>query len=165
MEAVREDFKRDTDVNIEAISLESTVMDFSVNEMRNGSTMVVTLLSAVLFLFSFLMVVVALIAMKFRISNHIETQMKSIGALQAIGYTGKQIVWSIVLEFLAVGMVGAVCGIGASYGIIRGLGGLITNSVGVAWRGGGHMPVSYTHLDVYKRQSFFRSGTTAMSRP
>ncbi len=139
VEAVREDFKRDTDVNIEAISLESTVMDFSVNEMRNGSTMVVTLLSAVLFLFSFLMVVVALIAMKFRISNHIETQMKSIGALQAIGYTGKQIVWSIVLEFLAVGMVGAVCGIGASYGIIRGLGGLITNSVGVAWRGGGHM--------------------------
>lgn len=137
--AVQQDFKENTDVKIEAIALDSKIMEFTIDQMRTGSTMVVTLLSAVLFLFSFLMVIVALIVMKFRISNHIETQMRSIGALQAVGYTGRQIVWSIVLEFLMIGVVGTLCGIGASYGVIQGLGGLISSSVGVAWSGGAHV--------------------------
>lgn len=137
--AVQQDFKENTDVKIEAIALDSKIMEFTIDQMRTGSTMVVTLLSAVLFLFSFLMVIVALIVMKFRITNHIETQMRSIGALQAVGYTGRQIVWSIVLEFLMIGVVGTLFGIGASYGVIKGLGGLISSSVGVAWSGGAHV--------------------------
>lgn len=135
VETIRQDFKDQTDVKIEAISLESKVMDFSINEMRNGSTMVVTLLSAVLFVFSFLIVLVAVIVMKFRIANHIEEQMRNIGALKAMGYTGKQIKWSIDIEFLLIGVGGTILGIFASYGILWGLGGLITNSVGVSWSG------------------------------
>ena len=144
VEAIQADFKQNTDVKIEAISLDSKVMEFTIDQMRTGSTMVVTLLSAVLFLFSFLMVIVALIVMKFRISNHIETQMRSIGALQAVGYTGSQIVWSIVIEFLIIGVVGTGFGVAASYGVIQGLGGLISSSVGVAWKGSGHVGYDLT---------------------
>lgn len=139
LEALQADFKAQTDIRIEAVAMDSKIMELTIGDMQSGSTMVVTILSAVLLAFSFLMVVVALIVMKFRISNHIDSQMQSIGALGAVGYTGKQIRWSIVLEFLIIGLSGTAMGIGASYGIIAGLGELITSSVGVRWRSGGHM--------------------------
>lgn len=131
------DFKKDTDVNIEAISMDAKAMEITIDDMRNGTTMVVTIISVVLFVFSFLMVIVAVIVMKFRISNHIDSQMRGIGALGAVGYTGRQIRWSVVLEFVIIGMIGTVLGIALSYGIIAALGGLITSSVGVTWRSGG----------------------------
>ena len=133
------DFKNSTDVNIEAISMEANAMEITIDDMRNGTTMVVTIISAVLFVFSFLMVLVALIVMKFRISNHIDSQMRNIGALGAVGYTGRQIRWSVVLEFVIIGILGTCLGIALSYGIIAALGGLITSSVGVTWRSGGHI--------------------------
>ena len=133
------DFKNSTDVNIEAISMEANAMEITIDDMRNGTTMVVTIISAVLFVFSFLMVMVALIVMKFRISNHIDAQMRNIGALGAVGYTGRQIRWSVVLEFVIIGILGTCLGIALSYGIIAALGGLITSSVGVTWRSGGHI--------------------------
>lgn len=139
LNGIRQDFKQKTDVNIEAISMDARVMEITIDDMRSGTTMVVTILSAVLFVFSFLMVVIALIVIRFRIANHIDSQMRSIGALGAAGYTGKQIRWSIVLEFLLIGLVGTVFGIVSSYGIIAGLGGLISSSVGVTWRSGGHV--------------------------
>lgn len=135
---LQQDFKEKTSVNIEAVSLTAEVMDFTCSDMKQGSTMVVSILSAVLFVFSFLMVLVAVIVMRFRIQNHIENQMTNIGAMSAMGYTGTQIKWSIALEFLLISLAGTVLGIAASYGIIAGLGSLITNSVGVAWRGGIH---------------------------
>lgn len=138
IEALRKDFKDQTDVKIEAAALDSTVMDFSIAEMRNGTTMVVTILSAILLAFSALIVLVVLLAIRFRIANHIETQMHNIGALGAMGYTGRQIRQSIALEFLVLGAGGAVLGILASYGILGGLGGLITHSVGIAWKTGNH---------------------------
>lgn len=133
------DFKNSTDVNIEAISMDANAMEITIDDMRNGTTMVVTIISAVLFVFSFLMVLVALIVMKFRISNHIDSQMRNIGALGAVGYTGRQIRWSVVLEFVIIGILGTCLGIALSYGIIAALGGLITSSVGVTWRSGGHI--------------------------
>lgn len=138
VEAIRQDFKENTDINIEAISLTSDVMDFSINEMRQGSTMVVSLLSAVLFIFSFLMVLVAVIVMRFHIRNHIEAQMSSLGAMSAIGYTGNQLRWSIAVEFLIISTIGTVLGTLVSYAVIAGLGGIIASSVGVPWTGGLH---------------------------
>lgn len=137
--ALRQDFQDQTDVKIEAATLESAVMDFSVDEMKNGATMVVSILSAILLAFSILIIMVAMLAIRFRIINHIETQMHNIGALGALGYTGKQIRQSIALEFLFVGLVGSLCGILVSYGLIGGLSTLITHSVGVAWKAGGHI--------------------------
>lgn len=135
---LREDFKNGTDVKIEAITLDSTVMDLSIEDMKNGATMLVNILSAILLAFSLLIVLVALLVIRFRIGNHIETQMQNIGAMEAMGFTGAQIRQSIALEFLILGAFGSALGILASYGIIASLGNLITHSVGVSFRANGH---------------------------
>lgn len=139
IETVRQDFIDHTDVKMEAITMDNEVMDISIDTMKAGATMVVSIISAILFAFSFLMVVITIIVMRFRIANHIELQMKNIGTLEAIGYTGKQIQWSIVLEFIIISLIGTILGIVCSYGMIALLGGIITNSVGVSWRSGGHL--------------------------
>lgn len=135
---LKRDFKEQTDVNMESISIDSRVMAFSIDEMRSGCTMLVTILSAILFAFSFIIVIVVWIVIRFRIANHIEGQMQNIGALGALGYTGKQIKWSIALEFLKIGLVGTVLGILASYGMLNLLSGLIVSSMGVVWKNGNH---------------------------
>lgn len=135
---LKRDFKEQTDVNMESISIDSRVMAFSIDEMRSGCTMLVTILSAILFAFSFIIVIVVWIVIRFRIANHIEGQMQNIGALGALGYTGKQIKWSIALEFLMIGLVGTVLGILASYGMLNLLSGLIVSSMGVVWKNGNH---------------------------
>lgn len=136
-EQLRRDFQKETDVEIGAVSLDVDVMDLSLAEMRSGSTMVVTILSVVLFAFSFLMVAVAVIVMRFRIINHIEIQMADIGAMQAIGYTGRQIQASIVMEFIVIGLGASVLGICGAGAIIAGLSHLITSTVGVRYVSGG----------------------------
>ena len=139
LSALQQDFKDDTGISIEAIAMDAKIMEFTLDEMKNGCTMIVTIISAVLLAFSCLMTLVAILVMKFRTSNHIETQMVNIGALEAMGYTGKQIKWSIALEFFFIGCVSIPLGILLSYGIIAALGRLIVNSVGVAYHNKGHM--------------------------
>ena len=134
--ALRQDFKNDTSVNVEAAALEADVIETHLEEMRTAGTMIVTILSAILFAFSFIIVFVGMVVIRFRIANHIDSQMKNIGALGAMGYTGKQIKWSIALEFIIIGLCGTLLGIGASYLLIRLLGGVIVTSVGIPWNGG-----------------------------
>lgn len=136
---LRRDFKRDTSVKIEAASLDADVIETHLDEMRSACTMIVTILSAILFAFSFIIVFVGLVVMRFRIANHIDAQMKNIGALGAMGYTGKQIKWSIALEFIIIGLFGTLLGIGVSYLLIALLGGVIVTSVGMPWGGGVHI--------------------------
>ena len=134
--ALRQDFKNDTSVNVEAAALDADVIETHLEEMRTAGTMIVTILSAILFAFSFIIVFVGMVVIRLRIANHIDSHMKNIGALGAMGYTGKQIKWSIALEFIIIGLCGTLLGIGASYLLIRLLGGVIVTSVGIPWNGG-----------------------------
>lgn len=133
---LRKDFKRDTSVKIEAASLDADVIETHLDEMRTACTMLVTILSVILFAFSFIIVFVGMVVMRFRIASHIDAQMRNIGALGAMGYTGKQITWSIALEFLVIGLAGTLLGIAVSYGMIGMLGKLIVESAGIPWSGG-----------------------------
>ena len=51
----------------------------------------------------------------FTINNNIDRDIKNIGALRAVGHTRGQIRAALVLEYVIIGMVGAVIGCGISY--------------------------------------------------
>lgn len=83
--------------------------------------------------FSIIIVLVALIIVKFRIGNSIEEDMKNIGALKAIGYTNRQIISSFVLQFGIIALMGAVIGILLSYLVLPWISGLFAAQTGVIW--------------------------------
>lgn len=138
---LRQDFREDTDVKIESATMDAMVMDFTLDEMKNGSTMMVSILSAILVAFSILIVLISLLVIRFRIFNHIETQMHNIGALGAMGFTGNQICRSVALEFFLLGTGGTLAGILLSYGMFGALGSFITHTVGIKWQAETHVIV------------------------
>lgn len=138
LDQVRQEFKRATGIKLEAAGLDSEIMEITVEDMRNGSTMLVSTISAIVLAFSLIIVLVVMVVIKFRINNHIETQMHNIGALEAMGYTPAQIKWSIALEFFIIGIAGVLMGVFASYAILNGLSSIISDSMGIPWQIGFH---------------------------
>lgn len=161
LDELRKEFKKNTSVNVEAASLNASVMETHLEEMRTANSMIITILSVILFAFSFIIVFVVMVVMRFRIANHIDAQLRNIGALGAIGYTGRQIQWSIALEFILIGLVGTVLGIGASYGLISLLGGLIVTSTGMPWGGEIHLGSALVSVAVIMGMILIASQTAA----
>jgi Predicted ABC-type transport system involved in lysophospholipase L1 biosynthesis, permease component len=88
------------------------------NDIITARTAMSRITSIVMVLFAVLIVLVSMLVIRFRIRNSIEESMTNIGALKAVGYTGRQLLWATVLQFCAVSAVGAVAGVGASYGLL-----------------------------------------------
>lgn len=139
LDAVREDFKNATGIRLEAAGMDAQVMEFTLEDLSSGCTMLVTAISAIVLAFAIIIVLVVIVVIRFRIQSHIETQMHNIGALEAMGYTGRQIQWSIAMEFLIIGAAGVLIGVFASYAIINGMSSLISASMGIAWKSGLHL--------------------------
>lgn len=86
--------------------------------------------------FSIIILVISLIVIKFRIDNSIEEDMQNIGSLKAIGYTSKQIIRSIILQFFLVAGLGVILGILVSYAALPLLSNSYASQSGILWEQG-----------------------------
>jgi putative ABC transport system permease protein len=62
-------------------------------------------------MFALILLIVGSIVIRFRINNDIEESMANIGALKAVGYTSRQIILSIIMQFGLIALIGGVMGI------------------------------------------------------
>lgn len=83
--------------------------------------------------FAFIIVAVCLIVVRFRIGNSIEDDMTKIGSLKALGYTSRQIVLSIVMQFVLIALAASIFGILLSYMATPVLSDLFAQQSGVKW--------------------------------
>lgn len=83
--------------------------------------------------FSFIIVGISLIIVKFRIDNYIEEEMHNLGALKAIGYTGWQILFAILTQFLSVSFIGCFLGIALSYAFVPIVSDMFATQTGILW--------------------------------
>lgn len=109
----------------------STTIDI-VNSETNY-TMPIKLIAAMLIVFALIILVVSLIVIKFRVSNSIEDDMVNIGSLKGAGYTSRQIIISILMQFTLISATGGIVGITLSYAMLPMLGGIISSAVGLLW--------------------------------
>lgn len=127
------DFKDNTDVQLSGAGsiTKTNVTDFA--GMSMASTMMIGIFAMMLVAFAWIIVIVVLIVIRFRVVNSIEDQMVNIGALGALGYTSRQITTSMVLQFMLIGLVGALLGIGLAYTVSPWLGGMMSSMAGLQW--------------------------------
>ena len=59
--------------------------------------------------------VVILLMLVSSISNYVRENMKTIGALKAVGYTSKDLNRSLVIQFITISTIGSIIGAGCSY--------------------------------------------------
>ena len=83
--------------------------------MRLSRSIMANIVSVMMMVFAAIIVVVCLIVVRFRIENSIEEDMTKIGSLKAVGYTSRQIISSITIQFSLIALVGSMMGITLSY--------------------------------------------------
>ena len=67
--------------------------------------------SLIVTVFSFILVIISIFTIRFRIVNNIEEGMTNIGILKAVGYGNHHIILSIVLQFTIIALIGGVLGV------------------------------------------------------
>lgn len=106
---------------------------YSVKQSR---TITAGIGSALVVSFSFIIAVVGIIIIRFRVHNNIEEDMKNIGVLKAMGYQSKQIIASIMIQFLSIGSLSVLAGIGLSYLLLPMLALSYEAQSGIPWKQG-----------------------------
>ena len=80
-----------------------------------GFVSTVNIMAAFMESFSLVIAVICLIMIIFTIKNNIDRDIVNIGALRAVGHTVAQVRFALCMEYLIIGTVGAVVGMGLSY--------------------------------------------------
>lgn len=64
---------------------------------------------------AFFVLLIALVVIASNIINHIQVNMKNLGALKALGYTSRQLIVALLLQFLGITVITAIVGAALSY--------------------------------------------------
>lgn len=71
--------------------------------------------SGILSAMAFFILLIALVVIASNIVNYIHEDMKNLGALKAVGYTSRQLISSLQMQFGGLSLIAAVVGVGISY--------------------------------------------------
>ena len=102
--------------------------------MKTGSAVFINIIMAVLVAFSIIILAIALIVIKFSTATHIENNIKNIGAMEAAGYTTRQILNAILLEYMIIAIAGYIVGIFISFIVSPAVSGIVSSSIGLRWQ-------------------------------
>ncbi len=98
--------------------------------------MMASMISAMMVMFSLIIVIVCLLVVRFRIVNSIEEDMMKIGSLKSIGYTSRQIILSVILQFSLIAGIGSLIGIALSYPVLPAISTVFEQQSGLKWEQG-----------------------------
>lgn len=104
--------------------------------------MMATMISVMMVLFAVIIVIVCLLVVRFRIVNNIEDDMTKIGSLKSIGYTSKQIILSILLQYGLISGIGSIIGIALSYPAMPAVSTVFEQQSGLKWEQGLDVKIS-----------------------
>ncbi|HEX3037419.1 MAG TPA: ABC transporter permease [Oscillospiraceae bacterium] len=115
------------------VNVDNAVQSIDLSLIRMSRVMMASMISVMTVAFATIIAIVCLVVVKFRIGNSIEEDMQKIGSLKAIGYTSRQIINSIILQFLLIAFVGSVLGILFSYLTTPVLSSVFVHQSGLKW--------------------------------
>ena len=110
-----------------------TIWGLDIDLVKSVNTITINIGATILVAFATIIVLVSLIVIRFRVSNSIEDGMANIGVLKAIGYTSRQILSSIILQFILIAFSASVVGVALSYVLMPFLGSVISTLSGLVW--------------------------------
>ncbi|WP_235473370.1 ABC transporter permease [Lysinibacillus macroides] len=117
----------------QSIEVNANIWGLDIEQVKSVTTLTINLLATILVAFAIIIVLVSLIVIKFRVANSIEDGVENIGVLKAIGYTSRQILSSMILQFIFIALCGSVIGIALSYVLMSFFGSIISTLSGLIW--------------------------------
>lgn len=89
--------------------------------------------SAIMCVMAFLVLLIALVVIVSNIINYIQINIKNLGALKAVGYTSKQLICSLLLQFSLLALITAVAGAALSYAIFPAINSMMIAQTGIPY--------------------------------
>ncbi len=102
----------------------------TVSQSRYISQMICSSIMAAM---AFFVLLIALVVLVSNIINYIQTNMKNLGALKAVGYTSAQLIASLLLQFLTITAIAAAAGAGLSYGVFPAVNAMMISQTGIPY--------------------------------
>ena len=104
--------------------------------VRMVRCLMASMVSIMMVVFAIIVVIVCLLVVRFRIINNVEEDSIKIGSLKATGYTSKEIIVSILLQFLLIAGVGCILGVITSYLTLPAVSLVFEQQSGLKWEQG-----------------------------
>lgn len=101
--------------------------------VKNGRLAICNILILILIAFSSIMIIISLFVSKFKISQSIEEEISNMGALEALGYTSREIIIACIFPYIVSGLLFTFLGIVASYFVLPLLSKVIEMQSGFIW--------------------------------
>lgn len=102
----------------------------NVSQSRYISQMICSGIVSAMALFVLLIALVVIVS---NIINYIQVNMKNLGALKAAGYTSRQLIGSLLLQFLSLAFMAAIIGIGLSYLLFPAVNAMMISQTGIPY--------------------------------
>ena len=118
---------------ISASDADNLISSIGLPLIRMSRTLMASVMASMMVAFAAIVVIVCLSVIRFRIATSIDDDMLKIGSLKAVGYTSRQIMASIVLQFTSVAVLGSVAGILLSYLTTPALSDVFAHQSGLLW--------------------------------
>lgn len=129
-EAFNTDFLNAVDLEISAFS-SNGCLALTYSLFALSKVLPINSIAAILVAFAFILTLMALLVIYFRVVNNIEDNIKNIGILGALGYTSGQIVASNILEYLVVSVPSVILGMGAATLLMPGVQSVLSSATGM----------------------------------
>ena len=121
---------------ISATDADNAISSIGLPLIRMSRTLMAGVMASMMVAFAAIIVIVCLAVIRFRIATSIDDDMLKIGSLKAVGYTSRQIMASIVLQFTSVAVLGSIVGILLSYLTTPALSDVFAHQSGLLWEQG-----------------------------
>lgn len=128
---IRDRIKNDNSFAISDITRSFFSLDLKLVSLSR--VLMANIIAVMMMAFAAIIAGVCLIVVRFRINNSIEDDMTKIGTLKAMGYTSRQIMSSIILQFLMIATVGSAAGIALSYLATPVISKVLAHQSGLLW--------------------------------
>lgn len=89
--------------------------------------------SGVISAMAFMVILITLVVIVSNVNNYIRQNMKNLGALKAMGYQSRQIIASLLLQFLSITLISAAIGIGLSYCLFPSVNAMMVSQTGIPY--------------------------------
>lgn len=89
--------------------------------------------SGIMSAMAFLTLLIALVIIVSNIINYIQVNMKNLGALKAVGYTSRQLVASLLLQFSGLTLIASVAGFTLSYCLFPAINAMMISQTGIPY--------------------------------
>lgn len=126
--------------------ISNMLVSIDIELIEMSRCMMATMVAAMMVLFALIVVAVCLLVVRFRIVNSIEDDMMKIGSLKSIGYTSRQIGFTLLLQYLLLAGVGSAAGIALSYPLLPAVSAVFEQQSGLKWEQGFDAGVSFAAL-------------------